>query len=195
MDINNIIIQYIFNNSQITNYNWIKKIYLVFGRSHPLFIKQVKTYFFNTLYNQYGVTNIDDLLTKLIVRGTARFFPCYIQFKRNPTHLFENLCRRSRLILKYLCLYHDYLYVFCGKRVGESHGPRATADTYSACHVETKPLFYRLLKQKRIHNLEYYDLVSKGPTFYDHTYILKQDFVLYKAGVTSEFHDAICIKI
>lgn len=89
------------------------------------------------------------------------------------------------------------MYVFCSKVTGESHGSHATSDSYSPIHLKYKntPLTYRFLKQKRIHNLEYYDLVCKGLTIYDNTYLLKKDFLLYKAGVTGETHKAICIKI
>lgn len=54
---------------------------------------------------------------------------------------------------------------------------------------------YYLLKRKRLHNLEHYELIDKGKTLQDSSFKLKEDANIYKKGVTKEDKDIICIKI
>lgn len=54
---------------------------------------------------------------------------------------------------------------------------------------------YHILKRKRIHNLKYYQLVTKKDTLINSTFILKNNVNINRIGVTKELKDILCIKL
>jgi len=201
-DIDLLIIPYIFStNYERKNFKILKCIYYAFGKSnYSIFILKCKEYYFKNIIpnNIINKDNLHLLLKEKIRRGTPKFFPYYTQFYKelgNSSMTFSRSDRRDRIIINYLSLYYGYLVVYTNVSNGECRGYSYEKFYDNNPSYKNMPLTFRFLKSKRIHNLEYYDLVSEGKTIYDNTYILKKDVMLYKLGATWESTDIICIKI
>lgn len=54
---------------------------------------------------------------------------------------------------------------------------------------------YRILKQKRIHDLAYYDKVDDAPNLLDCTFRFKKNINIYKTGATGEMHNVECLRV
>ena len=192
-DIDLCIITLLFGTNKRTNHQILQCIYRAFGKSRfSTFVNQCKNFVFKG-------DKIYSLLQDVTHKNNPIFYPCYREFlkelaKGNPLITFESLNNKSRLIVKYLALYHGYLTVCTNKEMFEPLGY-----TYSSIHndvrYKNKPLTFRFLKTKKIHNLEYYDLVEKKDTIYDSTFKLKPGALIYKKGASTEIMDLTCIKI
>lgn len=199
------IIVHLFDGDERRNTKRMKHILIVFGRSveYSYFFQCVKTYFFDTLFRLNGVVNLDELMRKKIKRGTPSLFPSYRKFHKDMKSdergviSFVDLDRRNGLIIRYLSLYYGYIDVMTKKMVYDHSFERK----YTYWNFHQNPLYkdkvlpYRLLKQKCVHNLEYYDKVDDFPDLFDCTFRLKKDASIYKVGSTGELHDRECIKI
>jgi hypothetical protein len=106
---------------------------------------------------------------------------------------FDETRRVHRIIIHYLSFYYGYLYITTNRwyfeRIGYSY-----FDIHDNPKYKDQPLTYSFLRQKRIHNLKYYDVYEKGSNIHNSTYTLK-DVLIYKKGATSEVRDIICTKI
>lgn len=197
-DTDKIIISYILNGTQKWNFQMIKRIYIIFGKSQFInFVNLAKNYFFDILFKKYNSTNINELLQKLINKKNPHFYMEYIQFNRNINSellVFTSLKRRSSVIVRYLALYHNFIWICVGRTQWEGLGYK-----YYNFHTEKENIDqifkYSFLKQKRLHNLKYYDLVSDADNVYDRTYKLKKGAMIYKVGPTKDYLDIECIKI
>lgn len=199
-DVDGIIISYILNGTEKWNFQMIKRLYIIFGRSQfKNFIINSKKYFFNTLFLRYKVNTIDDFLSKSlkIKIKNLHFYHEHIKFRKNTNNkdiLFESLNRKASSIVKYLSLYNDYIWICTKRNKFENLGY-----VYSRIHdnpeYKNKPLKYSFMRTKHIHNLDYYDLVDKADNIYDSTFRLKPNACIYKLGATKEHLDFECIKI
>lgn len=202
--INKQIIEYIMcSDNEKSNASHLKHIYLCFGRSEEYrpFVLLAKEHFFHLLYKKYNVDNIDALLRIKIVKGTPSFFPVYIDFhralKQGLTQIsFPLLHTKQRKMIRLLSLYHCYVYVFCSKSLCETVAGHGDAYMKFLDKNVDRPLTFRTLKAKRIHNLEYYTLVDDAPNVYDRTYLpIKEKIGTYIKCLSSESHSALCLKI
>jgi hypothetical protein len=197
-DIDSIIISYIFGENERINYDALKKIFYTFGKSQfKQFIIDCQKYYFSVMFNKYLVNDIYSLLQKIILKKNPKNYPCYTKFHKqvgNELIEFESLNRKSRYIIHFLSFYHGYLFIPTEQVMYENYG-----NQYYNIHddplYKDKPLEYRFLKRKRIHNLKYYDLYEKGTNKYNTKYILKKDISIFKLGATNELRDIDCIKI
>nr|QBK87262.1 MAG: hypothetical protein LCMAC201_01640 [Marseillevirus LCMAC201] len=196
-DIDYIIASHIFNSYYRDGCDDLKNIMISFGKSsYDDFIGMCRCVFFRMLFARYKCkdVNVCTLLQKLSHKNNIKHFQCYNKFNDNLGNnqiIFRDLRARHRQIVYYLSLYHGYLWL-CTK----TYQREKLGYNYSYFHDDEKgPFKYRLLKRKRIHNLIYYDLVEKGNTLMDSTFVLKRDARIYKLGVTTESKDITCIKI
>jgi hypothetical protein len=198
LDIDSCIVHHIFSGSEKRNFKILKTIYSAFGKSkYHIFITQCRECYFKILFDTYKVNDIYTFLQKRIHKNNPKFYLCYRTFykeKENSLITFKNLNNKSKIIISYLSLYYGYLVVFRGKTMYEKLGYNYW-NIHNDPIYKDKPLEYWFLKRKRIHNLKYYDLVNKGNTIYDSTFILKKDITNYKCGATTELMDIDCIKI
>lgn len=189
-DLDNTVISYVLNGSERWDFLMLKRLYIIFGKtSYRKFILDAKDYYFNKLYLLYHVTNFNDLLKKLIHKPNPQFYHEYVQFNKGSVK-FESLTKRPSLIIKYLCLYHHYIWICTNRSQYETIG-----DTYSKINDQYKEFEYRFLKSKGIHNLKYYNLVHEGKSFYDNRYQIKDTEDIYKLGITKDIVDIECIKL
>jgi hypothetical protein len=202
-DIDNIIVSYIFSHNRKSNYKRLQNIYHSFGRSYfDKFIITCKEYYFEQIlfkqiFNENEINNIYTFLQKITHKKNPKFYECYIKLYReigNSLIKFESLNKKSKLIIKYLSLYNGYLTVHINKKSYETFGYNYY-DIHSDERYKNKPLTFKFLKQKLVHNLDYYDLVEKKDNIYDSTFILKKDAQIYKRGITKDVFDVDCIRI
>lgn len=197
-DIDGIIISYILNGTEKWNLQMIKRLYITFGRSqYKTFIMNSKKYYFDTLYVKYEVNTIDDFLKKLLKIKNPHFYNEHVQFRKNPNNKyikFESLNRKASHIVRYLSLYNDYIWI-CTKRVQFETFGYGYSHFHDDLQYKNRPLKYSLLKRKRVHNLDYYDLVDKADNIYDSTFKLKNHSVIYKCDKTIDRINIDCIKL
>jgi len=197
-DIDNIIVSHIFINDERRNYKILQNIYYAFGKSYfNNFIMICKKYCLEIMFDKYKINDIYIFLQKITHKNNPKFYDCYRKFYKeigNPLISFRYLNNKARLIIKYLSLYHEYLIVYTNKEMSEMRGNNYS-DIHDDVKYKNKPLEFRFLKQKKIHNLEYYDLVERKNNIYDSTFILKKDVYIYKRGATKEIFNIDCIKI
>lgn len=194
-DVDNIIVSYLFCKSDKWSMYILKKIYITFGRSiYNDFIIKCKNKFFELLFNKYNIHNydIDELIKKVSRKQNIKWFPCYIHFNKNLNNSlikFEQLKTKHRLIVYYLALFNGYIFVCTKNVMYEKFG-------YGYDKLDPNTVYnYKYLKQKRNHNLKYFDLVEKGRDIWNNKYKLKKDAMVYKKDVTIEIKDLDCIKI
>jgi len=112
-DVDDIIISYILNGTEKWDFQMIKRLYIIFGRSQfKNFLMNAKKYFFDTLFLRYEVNTIDDFLRKLLKIKNIHFYHEHIKFRKNLNSkdiIFESLNRKASSIVKYLALYNDYI--------------------------------------------------------------------------------------
>lgn len=197
-DVDNLLISYILNGTEKWNFNMIKRLYIIFGRSQfKSFTMKAKKYYFDQLFKQYKVNTIDDFLKILLKTKNPHFYEEHIKFRRNTNSKyinFEDMNKRHAILIKYLALYNNYIWLISHRFQSESIGYVYT-NIHDNPKYTNKPLKYSFMKSKGIHNLEYYDLVNKANNIYDSTYKLKLDAPIYKLGVTQSFVDIHCIKM
>lgn len=197
-DIDQIIISYILNGSEKWNLQMIKRLYIIFGRSqYKNFIINAKKYFFDTLFTKHEVNTINDLLSILIDVKNPHFYKEHIKFRRSLGDACINfgcLSKKTSYIVRYLALYNDYIWICIERWQSECVGYQ-----YSKIHNDTrykdKPLTYKFLKSKRVHNLEYYDLIHKADNIYESTYKLKENVWIGKTSATKDYINIVCIKL
>lgn len=194
-DIDWLIASFIFDRPRRSSHELLKKVMFAFGRSMHDFIRVCQDYFYKKSFRQHGVSCLEDLLKKLLNKKSVKNFPCYQELTENQgeSHLFfERLNAKHRLVIYYTSLYHGYIYVASNTEMTDT--PGFEYDNFHDEHPgEVFP--YSLLKRKRIHNLDYYEVVEKGPTPETSTFRLKPDAQIYKRGVTKEWKDIECIRI
>lgn len=197
-DIDHVLISYILYGTERWNFNMIKRLYIIFGRSQfKSFIMSAKKYYFNQLFLTYSVNTLDDLFKKMLNINNPHFYKEHIEFRKNPNlkyNNFEGLRRKQYVMVRYLALYNDYIWI-CTKREKYEHLGYVYSKIHDNLEYKNKPLKYSFLKLKRIHNLDYYNLVDKADNIYDSTFILKQDAHTHKLGATIERCNIDCIKI
>lgn len=143
------------------------------------------------------------LLRKKIRRGNPVRFENYIKFIKAVKECekeiaFKELDRRNGLIVRYLSLYYGYIDVMVDKWIYDCSF--TTSTPYLKFHEnpqnKDKAHSYRILKQKRIHNLEYYDKVDDAPNLLDCTFRLKKDCkYMCKTGAIGEAHNVECLRV
>lgn len=197
-DVDNLFIYYILNGTEKWNFNMIKRLYIIFGRSqYKSFIINAKKYYFDQLFKQYKVSKIDDFFKILLKTKNPHFYEEHIKFRRNANNKyidFEDRNKRHSILIKYLALYNNYIWLISHRFQSESIGY-----VYTKIHdnpeYKDKPLKYSFMKTKRIHNFDYYDLVHRADNIYDSTFILKSDAKIYKLGATIDYFNIDCIKM
>lgn len=193
-DIDKIIASHIFGSNDKWNLELIKKVYYAFGKStYDSFVVTCQNILLELQYNKCGTTDFDVVLKKT-VKGTPKFFPCYRILSTKPDQVeFENLNAKHRLMLYELALYYGYLLIVTEVKQYEKFG-YAYYDFHDGCMDKVTP--YHILKRKRIHNLKYYDVVTRDVRRpWKTTYRLKKDSCVYKEGVTTETKSFLCIKV
>jgi hypothetical protein len=197
-DVDNLLISYVLNGTEKWNFNMIKRLYIIFGKSQfTSFIMNAKKFYFNQLFKQYKVATIDDLLKILLKTKNPHFYEEHIKFRRNTNSKyinFEDMNKRHAILIKYFALYNNYIWLISNRFNCEGRGNVYT-DIHDNPKYTNKPLKYSFMKAKGIHNLEYYDLINRADNIYDSTYKLKPDAPIYKLGATSSIVDIFCIKM
>ena len=99
---------------------------------------------------------------------------------------------KHRLLIYYLSIYHEYLWIKTKVWKVEKSGN----DYYNFWedHI-CDEIPYSLLKRKRVHNLKYYDIEEYSNNIYDCTYSFKWNINLEGIGKTSIRMDMCLIKI
>lgn len=193
-DVDFLLATFLFDAPHRVGAERLKLIMLSFGRSnYNGFIEICKKYYFDRLFKKFLVSHIDELIKKLLHKKRICFFPCYRTFQANPTKelSFEQLKAKHRLLVYYLSLFNGYVWV-CNRTTGYDD----FGYNYYNFHDDHRgEIFsYNVLKRKRIHNLEHYEVVHKGRTPQESTFKLRED-VNIKTGVFKERKDLICIKV
>lgn len=173
---------------------YLKKVMLSFGRSdYDGFIEICRKCYFDRLFEGFSVNSIDDLLKKILHKKRICHFPCYRIFQGKPSQeiLFKELKAHHRLLVYYLSLFHGYVWI-CTRKTGHD----AYGCNYFFFHDDRRGenFPYHVLKRKRIHNLQHYELIEKGKNLRESTFKFKND-VNIKTGVFKEQKDIVCIKI
>lgn len=192
------ILSHLLEGTESWRYAIVRRLYRLFGKSreYRLFLTVARTLFFEHLFTRYGVTTIGTLLYKRI-GVDPRVIPAFRQFYANieqPSIHFTTLDWTSRHIVRYLALYHGYVYIFCDKFLYECDGT-AYWNIHGAPHYQNRVLTYRFLKQRSIHNLAYYELVEPAPRLFDRTYRLRRDCNVRGLGNTLEIHNVECLRV
>lgn len=196
-DVDGVIASFIFNQHYRSGSETLKTIMLAFGRSrYDDFIEVCRRYYYKQLFRRFQVTSIEDLLKKLTHKKRVCHFPCYQTLQKTPLSQplisFDRLNARHRLIVYYLSMYHGYVWVATKTSTWDSW-ERAYDHYRDFGHDKVVP--YHLLKRKRIHNLENYELVRRAATLQESTFKLKEDVGICKRGVCKEIKDITCIRI
>jgi hypothetical protein len=156
-----------------------------------------KKYYFNQLFIQYEVSAIDNFLKTLLKIKNLHFYKEHIKFRRNASNSkyinFEKLGKKQSVIVKYLSIYNDYIWIINGRYKFEHLGYIYTK-IHNNPEYTNKPLKYSFMKIKRIHNLDYYNIVDRTDNIYDSTFILNPDATIYKLGATIKRINIDCIK-
>lgn len=221
-DIDDLIISFIFNGNNKKNSYLLNKIYDIFKYSnYHDFIRKCRNHFFKIEFKAHDIdvdrieikqgiiskkrknVNLEEcnkihiLLQKITKKNNPHFYECYTKFYRNLGNQeinFQYLNRRSKLIIKFLCLYYGYIMIETNVHMFHNMGY-----TYWNFHDKAenrdKLFTYRFLRNKRIHELEYYDLVENHNNPMEIIYKLKKDVPIYKVGATNERYDVSCIKV
>lgn len=192
------ILSHLLRGTEKCLYGTMRRLYRLFGkaREYRLFLMVARTLFFEEMFRRYKVATIGQLLQKK-TGVDPHVVPAYRQFYENlerPCICFFTLDWTSRYMVRYLALYHGYMYIFCSKILYECDGP-AYWNIHGAQHYRDRALTYRFLRQHSIHNLAYYELVEDAPRLIDRKYRLRRGLNVRGIGNTLEIHDVQCIQI
>lgn len=199
-----IIVSHILDGTGTWNYSMMKRIYRLFGKAktYHRFLMVAHAYYFKQLFTFYRVKHIDALLKKKI-----KFSPCvyhahkhFLRELGSPLIYFTTLDWAARCIVRYLALYHGYMYIFIEKTyyestTDESGDGAAYAKIHSSPNYKNQVISYWFLQQRNIHNLAYYDLIIDSPIARERGYKLKDYDMVRNLGTTLEIHTVECIKI
>ncbi len=124
----------------------------------------------------------------------------YIRFQKEiiaekpRSILFRSLSRKERCIVRYLALYHGYLYLFTGKMYREKIGD-AYAKIHNSPSYKNQVITYKFMRTKGIHNITFYDLIIDSDKQDERAYKLKKDFPVECIGKTRVLHNLECINL
>jgi hypothetical protein len=212
----------IFSQDYKHNTMLLGKMYKIFRGRYPEFLSRARDLFFSLEFTRCGVTNIDDLICKIIHKKSIRLFDCYRQFHHHidaDTMFFSSTNRRSKEIIKFLSLYYstrglprvlrwttrdlspEGYYGYCCEYTNTQYHEASGYEYYDfhSDSTRTRQEGYTLkeLRAKRVHNPKYYTKSESGlytAGRWRPSVVLRPNTHIYKVGATSERQDITCTK-